>query len=229
MKKSLSFLLIIPLVAFAEEKNLFFDAQLHWDFHREIYTSTVEVFNIDRTGTSFFFADFDYKSTGQAGSYFEVSHNFAFTRFKNATGNFSLQYNDGVLSSDSASKGIPRTLLYGLSFSDLRFGSANFEVQALVRHEFGEQLGWQVTGVWNWPIKHTPFEILGYVDYNTNRTGEHLKSMQAEPQLLWRWRSLAIGSELEISRNFSGAYTKKGGFSYHNWYTHPTVFLRVDL
>lgn len=229
MRLLLVIILFLPSLLFAQNKNLFLNGQVHWDFHREIYTSTIEVFNLDPTGTTFFFTDLDFDSAGQVGSYFEISHNFGFINFEKSTGNLSLQYNDGVLSTDINGKGIPRTLLYGVALSDLRWGTAFFEVQGLIRQEIGEKLGWQFTGIWNWPIKGTPIEFLGYIDWNTQKSGNQPDAIQTEPQILWRWRQFGIGSEVEISRNFSGAYTKKGGFEYHKWYVHPTVFLRVDL
>jgi hypothetical protein len=220
---------LIPSIIFAQNKTLFVDGQFHRDFHRQIFTSTIEIFNLDPTGSTFFFTDFDFDSAGQVDAYFEISHNFAVTRFQNGTGNLSLQYNDGVMAADVNGKIIPRTVLYGVSLSDLQVGPVNFEVQALARQEFGVALGWQLTGIWNWQIKGTPFEFLGYVDWNSQKTGHQPDAIQTEPQIMWRWHQLGLGSEVEISRNFTGAWTKKHGFHYHEWYVHPTVFLRIDL
>jgi hypothetical protein len=226
--KLLAFILLIPSLLWAQDKNVFVNLQLHRDFHREIFTSTVEIFELDRLGTTFFFTDFDFGSTGQSGSYFEISRNMRVLPLGKATGNISLQYNDGVLpSDDTAGKGIPRTVLAGVAVSDLMWGPAYFEVQALARQEFAANLGWQLTGVWNWPISGTPFEFLGYIDWNTNETGNQPISVQTEPQFQWRKNAWAVGSEVEISRNFSGAYTVKHGFSYHTWYVHPTIYLRL--
>lgn len=224
------FLFLLPAALFAEGTTVSVNAQLHRDFHREIFTSTLEVFEADRFGTTFLFTDFDYGSTGQQGSYFEVSRNIRVVPVGKARANFSLQFNDGVLPSDAKyGKGIPRTILYGIAVSDLQWGAAYFEMQALARQEFAADLGWQLTAVWDWPISQTPFEFLGYVDWNSNTTGHRPTSVQTEPQLQWNWKNLALGTEVEISRNFTGAWTPDHGFRYRKWYTHPTLYLRVKF
>lgn len=228
--KKLFLLLMLPALAQAQARNLFTDVQLHRDFHREIITGTVEFLEIDRLGTTFFFTDFDFGSHGQQGSYFEIARNHTVLRTRPGVFNLSLQYNDGLLPGDAQSgKGIPRTLLAGIAVSDIKWGTAAFELQALLRQEFAVDPGWQLTGVWVWPLPRTPVEFLGYVDWNSNRTGNQPVSVQAEPQLQIRQGMWAIGTELEISRNFTGAYTDSQGLSYDTWYAHPTVFLRVDF
>ncbi|MBK6765776.1 MAG: DUF5020 family protein [bacterium] len=214
--------------AFAAETVV--NAQLHRDFNRDVFTSTVEIWSGDRLGASFFFADFDFARSGQAQSYFEVSRHFALARTNKAEVNVSIQYNDGVTPIDgSGTKAIPRTVLGGLAVTELRTGDAVLEFQALLRQEFASDLGWQVTGVWFWPLRRSPFEFLGSVDWNSNEYGDQPASLQAEPQFQYRYRSAAVGTEWEISRNFAGAYTEEDGFEYGKWYLHPTVFLRYDL
>jgi hypothetical protein len=233
--RKLLFALFLPGVLLAQDKNLFVNLQLHRDFHREIFTSTIEIFEQDRYGTTFFFTDNDFGGKGEQGSYFEISRNLAVYRARRGTLNGSLQFNDGVLAGDGIAadgtqiKQIPRTVLGGLTFSDIRYGAASIELQALVRQEFAADLGWQLTGVWFYPIPRSRFEFLGYVDWNSNATNNQPTSVQAEPQLQYRYRNYAVGTELEISRNFTGAYTEKNGFAYRTWYSHPTLFLRVDL
>jgi hypothetical protein len=234
MSRILLFVLL-PALAWAQGKNLFVDLQLHRDFHRELFTSTVEIFEQDRLGTVFFFADNDFGGAGAQGSYFEIARNQALLRRPFGIVNVTLQFNDGVLSGDGLDargvsvKQIPRTVLGGLSLSDIRIGAAQLEVQALVRQEFAADIGWQLTGVWYYPLPHSRFELLGNVDWNSNATNHQPTSVQTEPQLQYRRGSWAIGSELEISRNFAGAYTANHGFSYGRWYTHPTLYLRVDF
>jgi hypothetical protein len=229
-KLSVLFLLLSPVVLFAQNKNVFMNVQFHRDFHREAFTSTVEILELDRRGSTFFFTDFDYYSEGETGSYFEVSRNFAVLRAKPFVTNFSLQYNDGVLNIDAlGGKQIPRTFLYGVALSNILIGPAYFELQGLVRQEFGANLGFQFTGVWSVPIPKTPVTFQGYVDWFNHNYRDQPTVVQAEPQLLVRSHQLAIGTEWEISRNFTGAYTRKQGFSYETWYTHPTLFVRVDF
>lgn len=229
MKHTL-FFLCLPSLLFAQERNLWTNLQLHRDIHRELFTSTIEIFEQDRYGTTFFFTDFDFGSSGQQANYFEIARHFAVYRTRGAVWNLSLQYNDGVLPTDAEfGKGIPRTVLGGIAFSELRVGPMSLELQMLARQEFAADLGWQLTAVWYCPIRKTALEFLGYVDVNSNKTGDQPNSLQAEPQLQYRRGIWAVGTELEISRNFTGAYTEQHGFAYHTWYTHPTIFLRVDF
>ena len=228
--KKLLILLLLPAILWAQDKRVFVNAQLHHDFDREAFTSTIEIFELDKLGTTFFFTDYDFYSTGQAASYFEVARNFAVWRLKPTTINASIQYNDGVLDVDRVfGKQIPRTALLGVAFSNITLGPAYFELQGLARQEFGADLGWQFTGVWSVPIKRTPLQFLGYVDWFNHNYHDQPSVFQMEPQLIVKSGQWAVGSELEISRNLPAARTKKDGFSYEKWYTHPTVFVRVDF
>ncbi len=210
--------------------DTYVNGQLHRDFDREAFTSTVEIWSGDKLGSSFLFADFDFAATGQTQSYFEVSRHFRIARTQWGHFNVTLQYNDGVTPADGfGSKTIPRTLLGGVALTELKLGATLLEVQALLRQEFAADLGWQLTAVWFTPIKRTPFEFLGYVDWNSNEYGDQPVSIQAEPQFQYRWKQVAVGAECEISRNFAGAYTEADGYETGKWYVHPTVFIRYDL
>jgi hypothetical protein len=228
---ALTLTLIFTTISFAAEASLFVNGQLHRDFDREIYTSTVEIFGLDGWGSTFFFTDFDFDSAGQTVSYFELSRNLLIKRTKLGGLNLSLQFNDGVAAFDDAAgqKSVPRTWLAGPAIADIKLGPVTCEVQALYRQEFASDPGWQLTTVWFWPIAKTPFEFLGYFDWNSNEYGHNPTSFQAEPQLQYRYKHMAVGSEVEISRNFQGAFTKDDGFEFKKWYVHPTLFLRYDL
>jgi hypothetical protein len=220
-------LLFLPAALWAQAPSTSVNLQLHWDFDREIATSTVEIFESDRWGSTFFFTDFDFDSAGQTDSYFEISRDLRLMRLGKAAGNLSIQYNDGVLSDDAVGgKGIPSTWLAGAAVSDLTLGPAFFEVQALGRKELGADLGWQLTGVWDWPVTGTPFEFLGYVDW-WSMGGSGMTAVQSEPQFQVRWNHWALGSEMELSRNFTGAWTARHGFEFNRWYLHPTIYARV--
>ncbi|MCB9367015.1 MAG: DUF5020 family protein [Calditrichaeota bacterium] len=226
----IKFVLCLLIAAAAQAADTYVNGQLHRDFDREVFTSTVEVWSGDKFGSTFFFADFDFGSTGETQSYFEISRHLAFAKLGKSDLNATLQYNDGVTGVDAVGgKLIPRTVLGGLALTELRAGNAVFEVQALLRQEFASEIGWQFTGVWFWPIPKSSFEFLGYVDWNTNKYQNQPISVQAEPQFQFRKKQIAVGTEWELSRNFAGAYTESDGFEYHKWYWHPTLYLRYDL
>lgn len=219
-------LFLIPAALWAQAPTASVNLQFHWDFDREITTSTVEIYETDHWGGTFFLTDFDFDSAGQTGSYFEISRSHRVVRIGKAALNASLQYNDGVLSGDTQSgKEIPYALLTGPVLNDLTWGSAYFEIQMLVRKEHGSDLGWQATGVWDWRVPQTPLEFLGYVDWWSIE--DHGTAVQSEPQIQVRSGQWAIGSELEVSRNFSGAWTKRHGFQLGKWYLLPTIYVRV--
>ncbi len=184
------FAVCLVLVGLAHAGETFVNGQLHRDFNREVFTSTVEIWSGDRLGSSFLFADFDYGTSGQSQSYFEISRHFGLTRIKKAELSATIQYNDGVTPSDgTAGKLIPRTVLGGLALTELKAGDATVELQALLRQEFASDMGWQLTAVWFWPLSKTPFEFLGYVDWNSNEYGDQPVSLQAEPQFQYRYQA----------------------------------------
>lgn len=225
-----AFILVLFCIGSSFAAETFVNAQLHRDFNREVFTSTTEIWSGDRLGSSFMFADFDFARSGQTQSYFEVSRHFALIRTKKAEYNLTIQYNDGVTAADATGmKLIPRTVLGGLAVTELRSGDAQIELQALLRQEFASAIGWQLTAVWFWPLRKSRFEFLGSVDWNSNEYLDQPVSVQAEPQIQYRYRQAEFGTEWEISRNFAGAYTEDDGFEYHKWYVHPTLFVRYDL
>ncbi len=230
MKTCVVLFILAPLVAFCQSPTLFANLQLHQDFHREVLTATTEIYSTDRLGWLFFFADFDHDSPGATLNYYEVARYFKIYSLTKFTANATIQYNDGVMSGDVPGlKNIPRAWLGGVALSDFPLGKSSLGLEALARKEFARDLDWQFTAVWFVPIIENRLEFQGVVDWNShNETGEP-NTIQAEPQLQVRRGRLALGSELELSRNFPGAYTEKQGFVYNEWYTHPTIFVRLDL
>jgi len=226
MKKLLFIVLITTSAAWSQERNLFLNAQLHWDFDREITTSTLEFFQLDRLGTTFFFADFDFDETGQHGSYFEIARNFCIIPMRCGNLNLSVQYNDGVL--EAPVKIIPGVFLYGVAVDRLKLGKTSFEIQALARKEFAARLSWQATFVWLASLR--PWLMFnGYVDVNADEQFDGRIRVQSEPQLKCLWRQWAIGSEVEVSRNFLPAGTEHRPFEENRWFAHPTIFLQYNF
>jgi len=224
----IAFLIILAAttLALAEEKNLFLNAQLHRDFDREITTTTLELFHMDKLGTTFFFTDFDFDEVGQHGSYFEVARNFRVIRSSGGNLNLSVQYNDGTL--DLPEKVIPGAFLYGLAFDNLHVGPARLEFQTLARKEFAASLSWQLTLVWLAPLQ--PYlTFCGYVDVNGDQRHGGRTRVQSEPQLKFLWQQWAIGSEVEVSRNFLPAALEGQRLKENKWYAHPTIFLQYNF
>jgi len=226
MRTALLIIFAATTLASAQERNLFLNAQLHRDFDREINTSTLEFFHIDKLGTTFFFADFDFDEAGQHGSYFEIARNFRLLPSSRGNLNLSVQYNDGVL--EAPAKIIPGVFLYGMAIDGLKLSKASFEFQALARKEFATRVSWQLTLVWLAPLQ--PWLLFtGYMDINSDQQNDARIRVQSEPQLKLLWRHWAVGSEVEVSRNFLPAETEHQHFKENKWFTHPTVFLQYNF
>jgi hypothetical protein len=226
MKKILLAFLAATSVAWGQGKNLYLNAQLHYDFDREIATSTLEFFHLDKLGTTFFFTDFDFDEVGQHGSYFEISRNLRIVPSSRGNLNVSVQYNDGTL--DVPEKVVPGAFLYGLAFDNLHVGPARLEFQTLARKEFATRVSWQLTLVWFTPVQ--PWLLFnGYVDVNGDQRFGGRTRVQSEPQLRFYWQPWSLGSELEVSRNFLPAGTARQPFKADKWFAHPTIFLQYDF
>jgi hypothetical protein len=222
------FIVLLATAAFAsaQQKNLYLNAQLHWDFDREINTTTLELFHLDKLGTTFFFTDFDFDEVGQHGSYFEIARNFKVVPSSRGNLNLSVQYNDGTL--ELPEKVIPGAFLYGFAFDNLHVGPARLEFQTLARKEFATDLSWQLTLVWFAPMQ--PWLLFnGYVDVNGDQKYGGRTRVQSEPQLRFLWQPWSIGSEVEVSRNFLPAGTSQHPFEKDKWFAHPTVFVQYDF
>ena len=225
MKWTVFCLLAGASVAWGAENNVFLNAQVHWDFDRELTTSTLEFYHMDRLGNTFFFADFDFDEAGQHGAYFEIARNFRVVPTTRGNVNLSIQYNDGV--AEAPEKLIPGVFLYGIAFDNLRAGSASLELQTLVRKEFAACASWQLTLVWLVPVRPW-LAFNGYVDINGDQQNGGRTRIQTEPQLKFLWRQWAVGTELEISRNFIPGDLDPP-FDKDVWSAHPTVFVQFNF
>ena len=83
MKKVLMSLFISALACVVSAQNI----QLHYDAGRFVYddlggrplfTTTVEMFKVDKWGSTYFFVDMDYKSAGINFSYWELARELKF-------------------------------------------------------------------------------------------------------------------------------------------------------
>ena len=88
---------LVACVAAVQAQNI----QLHYDFGRNLYddlgerplfTTTVEKFQPDSWGSTYFFVDMDYASEGVASAYWEIARELKF--WNNP---FSVQSNHGLL------------------------------------------------------------------------------------------------------------------------------------
>lgn len=217
MKKAL---LLAFLAIFGFAQNL----QLHYDFTkpRRYLTSTIEMFKPDEYGATFFFVDMDYNNKGNKNvslAYWEIARYIALP-FADKKLSFTLQYNDGMTNNFS----FDNVWLAGLSYPiDLGFVTINTDF--LVRKEHNHDLGGQLTFVWFKPFMDGKIEFSGFCDIWTSKHKNATDTkfiFLTEPQIWYNVdKHLAIGGEVEISKNFI--------FGKDNIQIFPTVALKWNF
>jgi len=184
--------------------------QLHYDFgkadnfeeliNRRYFTSTLEVFKPDKTGSTFLFVDIDFdKPNGGASlAYFEVVRKFTLNRKSGLSAHIEL--NDGSPSY------IRQAWLAGLAYP-VRLGKVILHTSLLYRANQGaSRPDGQLTIVWFHSFLNDRIVFNGFFDFWTQ--DKFIGSgkdgvLLSEPQLWFLLtENFALGSEIEISRNF---------------------------
>jgi hypothetical protein len=180
--------------------------QQHYDFgeDRDYWTTTVEGLEFDSYGSTYAFMDVDANATdliyGEVSRYFKVP----------SLGDVQLtaQYNGGRIYNDW----MPHVGLFGISYKGL-------DLLYVVNEDTGSEF--QLTYVWfkRWGN----LEVCGYIDIWTIEMDRI--AVCTEPQI-WYWLNdyLAIGGELEISKNF---VFETHGLS-DSWEFNPTLAVKVS-
>ena len=209
--------------------------QLHYDFGRSLYdkdlqgrpllTSTVEKFQPDTWGSTYFFVDMDYTSEGVASAYWEIARELKFWK-----GPFSahLEYNGGL------SKGMSYKNAY-LAGATYTFNNASFSkgftLTAMYKYIQKHQSpnNFQLTGTWYVNFCRNLLTFSGFADWWREETNYGKTIFLSEPQF-WvnlnkikgvnKKFNLSVGSEVELSNNFGG----RDGF-----YVIPTLALKWTL
>lgn len=196
--------------------------QLHYDLGRKHFTSTFEMYVEDKLGYTFWFMDIDYNNPvngfkNASLAYGEFFRYFSISRTRQLY--FTIQYNDGLTNSFSFSP----VWLAGIQAPILKL-----PCEILLRKEVGTRgLTFQVTFVWFYDFER--FEISGYIDiWNTgNGYPKNRLAFMSEPQFWYKVTpSIYLGGEIEISTNFSGAWTKDRNFQKDKLFIIPTVGLK---
>jgi hypothetical protein len=216
--------------------------QLHYDFggsmyekeyvDRPVLTSTVEMFKLDKWGSTFFFIDMDYASNGIAAGYWEIVREL---KFWEGPVSAHVEYNGGLTSfklpenSYGASR-FNNAYMFGATYT---YNAADFNVgySLSAMHKYIQQSdkphNFQITGTWyvNF-IKNKLLTFTGFADFWKEKTGFADYIFLSEPQIWLHINKisgvdenfkLSIGSEVELGNNFA---TRKGFF------TIPTAAIR---
>lgn len=205
---------IIPVYALGQV-NL----QLHYDFGRDLYrslegrsrvTTTVEMFQPDKYGSTYFFTDMDYGEKGITGAYWEISRQL---RFWKAPVSIHVEYDGGL-------NHINHCFLGGAGVQlEQRGLSKVFGIQALYKYILGNVSphNFQLTATWTLHFDGGRYTFSGFVDFwrekHTDINGNnHNFIFISEPQF---WINLdkfdkvsddlhlSFGTEWEFSTDFA--------------------------
>ncbi|SFS77611.1 DUF5020 family protein [Lutibacter maritimus] len=183
--------------------------QLHRDFERGHFTSTLELFKMDKYGNTFTFIDFDYNSaTGVSGAYYEIAR---VLKTETMPVGLHVEYNAGVgtFKAGNATGGytIDEAWIFGVNYekANAKWG---FSTYAGYKAFTGaEKANFQVTGTWYYNIIEDKLTFAGFADLWTQnyKGAEDLTVFLSEPQLWYHLnKTFSVGGELEISSNFAG-------------------------
>ena len=217
MKKTVAVLIVMFSLAAAKAQNL----QVHYDFgkDRKYVTSTVEMFKPDKWGSTFFFIDMNYDADngktislayweiaraiklGKSPLAAHVEYNGGFGQFNTNPGYGAYSINDAWLAG----------LEYGINNSDFTKGITFQVLYKYIKDK--SDASFQLTAVWYLHMLKKKLSFTGFADFwgeeNSFMEGETVTTTDfvflTEPQFWYNiTENLSVGSEIEISSNFSG-------------------------
>jgi hypothetical protein len=204
MKKLITLFAILVTVAVTAQ-----NFQLHRDLERGHFTTTFEMFKMDKYGNTFTFVDFDYDaSTGTNLAYYEIAR---VLKIEKMPVGLHVEYNAGLgtfkAGNSTGGFAIDEAWIFGANYSK---GNAKmgFSTYAGYKAFTGAEKGnFQVTGTWYVNLIENKLTFSGFADlWTQNYKGkEDLTVFLSEPQLWYHLnKSFSVGGELEISSNFGG-------------------------
>ena len=211
MKKLLTILAILSAFA-VNAQNL----QLHRDLERGHYTTTFEMFKMDKWGNTFTFIDFDYDAeNGINQGYFEIAR---VLKTEKMPIGLHIEYNGGVGSAETPAMNFGYTIndawIFGLNYAK---GGAKSGFSTYAGYKAIKDAGkanFQITGTWYVNMFDNKLTFSGFADlWSENGDAVALASgsvsdklvFLTEPQLWYHAnKNLSLGGEIEISNNFAG-------------------------
>jgi len=231
MKKLVLAFIAIALAFGAFSQNI----QTHYDMgkDRKFLTSTIEMFRPDKTGSTYFFIDFNYGAGDVKGvslAYGEISRAWKLGKSPFAA---HIEYNGGFGQWKSGAAGgayqINDAFLGGFEYSkNAKDFSKGFTLEALYKTIRGKNdASFQITGVWYVNFAKGKMCFDGFADFwredNIFGTKTTKFVFLSEPQLWYNFnKNFAVGSEVEFGNNFTGNSTK--GF-----HVNPTAALKYTF
>ncbi|MBI9042491.1 DUF5020 family protein [Lutibacter sp.] len=204
MKKLITLITIFVTVSVTAQ-----NFQLHRDFERGHFTTTFEMFKIDKYGNTFTFIDFDYDaSTGVSGSYYEIAR---VLKTEKMPVGLHVEYNAGLgtfkAGNSTGGYTIDEAWIFGANYGK---GNAKwgFSTYAGYKAFTGAEKGnFQVTGTWYVNLIENKLTFTGFADLWTQnyKGAKDLTVFLSEPQIWYHLnKTFSVGGELEISSNFAG-------------------------
>ena len=218
MKKLL--IIFTMLSAFAVNAQNF---QLHRDFERECYTSTFEMFKMDKWGNTFTFIDFNYDEGNVNSAYYEIAR---VLKTEKMPVGLHVEYNGGTSNNYSFAS----AWIFGANYSK---GTKDWGFSTYAGYKAINDSGkanFQVTGTWYLNLFKGKVTFSGFADFWSEKGSDkaiasHVVSddlvFLTEPQFWYNaTENLSVGGEIEISSNFEQT---------HKSYVRPTLALKWNF
>jgi hypothetical protein len=198
MKKLIAIFAVLVSFA-ANAQNL----QLHRDFERGHFTTTFEMFKVDKWGNTFTFIDFDYDAdNGINQGYFEIAR---VLKTEKMPVGLHIEYNGGVGNADNFGYTINDAWILGLNYAK---GSAKSGFSTYAGYKAIKDAGkanFQITGTWYLHFMDGKMTFSGFADLWSEKGLSDNTVFLTEPQLWYNVnKNFSFGGEVEISNNFAG-------------------------
>ncbi len=202
MKKLITLFTIIVTVSVTAQ-----NFQLHRDFERDHFTTTFELFKVDKYGNTFTFVDFDYNaSSGISGGYYEIAR--VLKTAKMPVG-LHVEYNGGLgtFGPESSQGGytINDAWIFGANYSkgNAKWGFSTYAGYKAIKN--ADEGNFQITGTWYVNLIENKLTFSGFADLWTENGLSDNTVFLAEPQLWYHLnKTFSVGGEIELSSNFAG-------------------------
>jgi hypothetical protein len=204
MKKLIAIFAVLVSFA-ANAQNL----QLHRDFDRGHFTTTFEMFKMDKWGNTFTFIDFDYDAdNGINQGYFEIAR---VLKTEKMPVGLHIEYNGGVGNANNFGYTINDAWILGLNYAkgDAKCGFSTYAGYKAFKD--AGKANFQITGTWYVNFFDGKMTFSGFADLWSENRDEDAVGLSddlvflTEPQIWYNaTKNLSFGSEIEISNNFAG-------------------------
>lgn len=192
MKKLITLITIFITVAVSAQ-----NFQLHRDFERGHFTTTFEMFKMDKYGNTFTFIDFDYNSAiGTSSAYYEIAR---VLKTEKMPVGLHVEYNAGHSNQFSFNEAWIIGANYGKG--NAKWG---FSTYAGYKAFTGAGEGnFQVTGTWYVNLIADKLTFSGFADLWTENGLSEKTVFLSEPQLWYHLnKNFSVGGEVELANNF---------------------------